>query len=44
MFDEFSTDEDVMTPESTTLFIRAVTNEYCSVYDARVNTIFNEHD
>lgn len=39
-FDEFSTEEDIMTRESATLFIRAVTNEYVSSLDSRIETMF----
>ena len=33
-----------MTPESATLFIRAVTNEYCTPNDARISGMFKSED
>ncbi len=43
-FDDFCTEDNVMTPESATLFIRAVTNEYCTPNDARISGMFKAED
>ena len=43
-FDDFSNEEGVITPESATLFIHAVTNEFVTPIDNRISMMFKAED
>ena len=43
-FDNYSTSEGVMTPQSTTLFIKGATHENVSAEDGRIKGLFSGYD